>query len=198
MIGKEERAETTRAFVALDLGEEARRALRELVDTAQKIAEAHRVHGSWAREPHLTLAFLGRVPSADLPMVADRMRQACSPAMPIFLNLSGMGGYPSLSRPRVVWVGVHGEKNKLLELQSRIARALREIGSHFERRPYSPHITIGRIKNAESGKGMMDDLDREIGAGSISCLCREVQLIRSELSPKGARYTTLESVTLEG
>jgi 2'-5' RNA ligase len=147
---------------------------------------------------HLTLKFLGEFSPDELALVRAGLDEAVAGAAPFTLVLHGLGAYPGLARPRVFWVGVAEGAKETQALQSRVETALAERGFEREARPYTPHLTIGRVGNPRGLEplrtAIVKDAHRRFGALPVSALT----LMRSDLSPAGARYTELCTVSFSG
>lgn len=166
------------------------------MDQVRALAERFGVRGSWTRHPHLTLVFLGQTPLEQIGNAEHALRAACQGIGPLDLSIEGIGCFPSMNRPRVVWLGLQGDVAKLMTLQARVASALEGVGEHRESKRFSPHVTVGRIKEPPPAS-FGNALKGLSSATLISACFTEVHLFRSELSPKGAKYTPLVSVSLE-
>lgn len=145
---------------------------------------------------HLTLKFLGGIGQEQLSAIKEALVAAASYSAPFNIKLSRPGVFPSLSRPRVLWVGIEDDSGALKELQQQIDERLKGLGFEPEEREYSPHLTLARIKEVR-GKG---ELQRAIGSVALSPLepimVNHFNLMRSDLRPSGAVYTVLESFVL--
>ena len=132
-----------RLFIGIEIPVQA---LEELIEFKKGLAEAIQKQGVRMvadAKLHLTLLFLGEVSSErvdDLISVLGSLRQET-----FSLRLSGVGGFPSADRPRVVWTGVDGEIDSLRELQRGIAEAAKDFGDSREESDYTPHVTLARV-----------------------------------------------------
>lgn len=150
---------------------------------------------------HLTLKFLGSVPANKIKSVEMAVAQASQGAGPFKIALRGLGCFPTPSRPNVIWVGVEGDLGPLAALQRGIEDSLAALGFAPERREYTPHLTLGRVgKQVDSRqRRRIGELTGTIRVDSLGEMqAREVSLIRSDLSPAGARYTRLAAIPLGG
>ncbi|MCF8720119.1 2'-5' RNA ligase [Nitrospina gracilis Nb-211] len=158
------------------------------------------LHASWTRPGniHLTLKFLGDTDPQRIPEIKTALSGAVSIHAPFLVSLGEVGVFPGWKKPRVVWVGLKDAEQLLTTLQFEVEGALEPLGWPRENRPFSPHLTLGRIK---SPKGC-DRLRRGIEElGSIDPSPFQVasfSLIQSELTPKGSIYTVLETISLQG
>ncbi|MDP6273618.1 MAG: RNA 2',3'-cyclic phosphodiesterase, partial [Dehalococcoidia bacterium] len=134
-----------RMFIAADLSAEAKAAL---TGTAWKVPEFLRPNVRWSRAEmmHLTLRFLGDTSKDRVEAITECMTDAASRSGKFTLRLDDTGGFPNLTQPKVLWVGITGEVERLQMLQARLEGALERIGIAGEDRRYNPHLTVGRLQ----------------------------------------------------
>lgn len=178
-----------RTFIAVDISEGARRSVAELI----RELEVHGAEVRWVRPEslHLTLKFLGEIEGSRLEDVFQGVEEAIRGLGPFVIALEGLGGFPGLASPRVLWVGVSKGADILRDLAERVEVGLERRGFPREGRPFSPHLTIGRVKR-RSGK--LRKLAEEMSKrtfGPEEVLVEEVKVMKSELRPSGAVYTSL-------
>jgi len=183
-------SEAIRSFVAVSISEGARRQIADLLG-------GHR-HGAgsavrWVRPElmHLTLAFLGEVSQEFLESAKSQLSEVARRHGAFAVQLKGLGAFPSPSRARVVWIGTEQGKGEVCSLQEDVVKALSSVGYQPERRPFSPHLTIGRLR-------MPDDVGKVVAAQfeSESFVIDRVVLFRSVLGPAGPVYTALAEFPL--
>ena len=145
---------------------------------------------------HLTLKFLGTVPETRIDAIVDALTQSGLDLRPFEARIRGLGAFPSGTRPRVIWAGVTDGANEMVELARRVDAALAELGFAREERPFSPHVTLGRVRRPGRDPALTEALGlatvREFGRMRVP----GAALMRSELGPRGARYTELAKMTL--
>jgi len=188
-----------RAFIAIALPIEIK---SELESTIQKF-KTQRVQGvRWVavENIHLTLKFLGDTSPADLAQLT-KILQAESTAHPSFsVEVSGIGAFPNPRRPRIIWVGLQAPV-ALSTLVASLESAARSIGVQPEERGFSPHLTLGRVKNDISP---VDLLNLSAALNSINVesaggfTVTQFTLFRSELRPQGPLYSILAHFSLLG
>jgi len=190
--------EQIRSFVAIELPEEAKKGLASLRRELER--DEHRFV-KWV-DPggiHLTLKFLGNIPSKRVPEITEAIKKAAQGLSPFLLEISGLGAFPSLKQVRVVWVGVGGELDKLSTLQQNIDSALAALGFAREERSFVPHLTVARVREgaSTSERGRLGEL---VGSatfeGKYHVEVEAIKLMRSQLTPAGAIYTCLSVVGL--
>jgi 2'-5' RNA ligase len=136
---------------------------------------------------HVTLAFFGEVPESRVPALTAALgRTVGRPSM--HLRLAGAGTFPERGAPRVLWVGVDGDVAELAELAAAAAEAARSVGVPVDRRPYRPHLTVGRWRSGRPADAALTD--RLADYDGPAWPVREVLLLESHLGPT-PRYDTV-------
>jgi 2'-5' RNA ligase len=191
--------DTVRAFVAIELSPTILQALDDLQSRLRQDVSPKLVR--WVRPQgiHLTLKFLGDVPKGQIETIAESLREACAPHAPLTLSVEGMGCFPNPRRPRVVWVGVAEPSGALSRLQRDVERALGPLGFPPEKRGFSPHLTLGRVKGRD--RDAVAALGEYVSQAKVrigEMQVHAVHLMRSELLPGGAVYSELALAPLLG
>jgi 2'-5' RNA ligase len=180
----------TRIFLALELPDAIKNALRRRIERlARMIPEVH-----WV-DPvslHVTLAFLGEIDEVHIATVEQATRAVAGAHASVSLRLAGLGTFGSARSPRVIWMGLAGEKTQLLALQSALADALAENGFPREERPFSPHLTLARLKKplTDDALTLLARVQRE-PAPEATWRAEAISVMKSELLRPAARYTAL-------
>ena len=189
----------TRAFVALLLDEAMRASVGAEIDRLRPLSRAV----AWvpAANLHLTLRFLGEVSDVQLGEVEAALGEAAAVTAPFALTLHGLGAFPGLERPRILWVGVADGALAAREAQARVEAALERRGIPRERQAWHPHLTIGRVFDErawrrEAGLPLRQALAAAARRSFGSLAVSHIALMRSDLSPQGARYRELASAEL--
>lgn len=187
-----------RLFVALELPDSILAALEDVQSKLQGKLPARAVRWVRGEGIHLTLKFLGETPATQCEAITDAVRAACAGHRSLTLRAAGLGCFPNPGRPRVVWVGLAGDLDRLARLQQAVEAALEPLGFRPEGRPFSPHLTLGRVKDASPAD--VKAVGRVIEGTTLGTLgewtADAVSLMRSELGPGGARYTCLAEIQL--
>ena len=141
--------EQIRSFIAVELPEEAKKGLARLKKELER--DEHKFV-KWVGPGgiHLTLKFLGNIPSKRVTEITESIEEAAQWISPFHLEISGLGAFPSLRQARVFWVGIGGEVDKLSRLQQNIDSALAALGFTREERSFVPHLTLARIRQGAS------------------------------------------------
>lgn len=188
-----------RAFIAVELDD----TLKTAMDKVQRRVRAEPISGfvRWVvpASIHLTLKFLGDLESTRVPLVLSAMQAACAGIPPFELAVRGAGCFPNFQRPNVIWAGLVGQVPVAIELAQRLDEECVKLGFEPEDRPFSPHLTLGRVKR-EAGateRHQLGDMVRRLDIGQVGTIRADtVHMVRSELRPMGSLYTSLGSVKL--
>jgi len=183
-------SELIRSFVAVEISEGARRQISRLLDQLRATGDTG---VRWVKPElmHLTLAFLGEVSGDFLDSVRARLVEVAQRHRAFTARLKGLGAFPGPSRARVVWVGTDQGKVEVCGLQRDVAGALSSVGYEPDRRPFSPHLTIGRLRNP-------DDVSKAVAVQfeSEPFSIDQLVLFRSVLGPGGPTYHPLSEFPL--
>jgi 2'-5' RNA ligase len=187
--------ERIRAFVAIDMDEtsvisklvEAQRALRNL-GADLKLVDAENIHA--------TVRFLGEVPAPTIELVKEQMNEL--KFSPFDMEFVGLGAFPNLRRINVVWVGMRKGGEEISQVFEQLEPRFRKIGFDPDRKGFSPHVTIARVKTGRMREELAKLVDemRDTPFGAIHV--EEVRLKRSVLTPKGPVYSTIHAVRASG
>ena len=191
-----------RAFVAIEIGGDAKRALADAIAAlrADGIAALRTVRPDGV---HLTLKFLGDIAPEIAPRIGEALAGVAARCAPISLALGDAGFFPAgnAGRARVLWAGVEGDMDALGELQGEVDDALAALGFARERQAFRPHLTLARLHNRAS------PLDRRRAVAALANYALPpavrvradgVSLMQSDLQPGGARYSRIAYAPLRG
>lgn len=184
-----------RAFVALRMSAEVECAIAEFVDPLCELRSGVR----WVRPAnlHLTLRFLGDAVNHDLLLPLDQtLNQISGQTSPFMLHARGTGAFPNLERPRVIWIGLVSEQ--LIRLAHQVESAAVQAGFVPEGRPYTPHLTIGRVRDLHGWQRIRQVLRESPNQDFGSVLISEMILYRSILGGEAAQYQPLARYPLTG
>jgi 2'-5' RNA ligase len=189
----ERRRETVRTFVALPIPQESQKAL----DKAQGLLRATKADVRWisAASIHLTLKFLGEIDPETLLGITRALRESVQAHGRFTLCLRGLGAFPGLVAPRIVWCGIEGETHILETLQKDVESVCARFGFPREQRVFRPHLTLGRVRGKRN-------LQRLVECIKITSVCENsfeatgINLYKSTLTPGGAVYDVLERLPL--
>ena len=182
-------------FVALDLDDDARRAIAALQQRIAKTLGADRSMKTVdPAHMHLTLAFLGEIADCDVPAIVDTLSTNID-LRRFAAVFQGLGVFPPRGAPRVLWLGVGDGSAEIVEVQRVVARRLEELGIALEPRPFHPHLTLARWRTSRPA-----DRPRVLSADPRCAVARvkvdHVTLYQSRLSPAGPAYIALTRANL--
>lgn len=192
--------QTIRSFIAIELTGEVRSGLHK-IQAELKLPGYTFVKWVVPEGIHLTLKFLGNISEQKVTEITRVIEEASREACSFRLTIGGLGVFPNLRRPRVLWVGVGGEVEKLVELQQRIDHGLEPLGFVPEARPFAPHLTLARLREgtaADKLREFGDMIAQKSETGDYEMTVTSVSLMRSQLFPTGAVYSCLTNVELKG
>lgn len=187
-----------RAFIAIKLSSEIQSQLTALISKF-KARNLGGVRWVAVESIHLTLKFLGNITQAQITKLNTSLVLIGSAFDPYPLDVFGTGAFPNIRKPRVIWVGLQAPPH-LAALQREVEAAAEKIGIPPEVRGFSPHLTIGRVRNESTTADLMAITAAlsEIKAGLLGSMTVDsFWLIRSDLHPQGPMYTTLANFSLK-
>ncbi len=187
-----------RLFWAVNLPVETKRKLSGVQLKLRDIS----CDAKWVEEEnlHFTLKFLGNVEVSAVPGLVDSVKAALAGVPVVTVRLLGMGFFPGPARPRVLWVGLQGELGRSQKIYELINSAHLAHGFPLEKRPFSPHLTLARLRSGNGSETLVtkvNEISHEVEQiGSLKI--KTVDLMQSELSRRGPVYTPLAKVELTG
>lgn len=184
-----------RCFIAIEIPQPIQNQLARIQGTLQKQIQK----ASWVKPGniHLTLKFLGDVNPDNLEPIGETIEEVTSRHRSFPLRIGGVGAFPNLVRPRVIWVGVKTGGKRVSALTQDINVALSYCGFSFETKKFNPHLTIARLKERidlrpyTSQYRQYDRIDR------VEMTVDRISLVQSQLHPQGAIYSNLQSYLLK-
>ncbi|MFC2016844.1 RNA 2',3'-cyclic phosphodiesterase [Chloroflexota bacterium] len=191
--------EQIRSFIAIELPDELKLELTQL-ETQLKLGAQPLVKWVDPYSIHLTLKFLGSIAADKVDEITRAMEEAVRGISPFRLNVKDLGVFPNLRRVQVAWVGMGGEVDKLGQLQQRIESNLVPLGFAPESRPFTPHLTLARLRDRAS----LDERQRfgQLIVGTrfeaaYTIKIDAINLMRSQLTREGAIYNRISSIMLK-
>lgn len=143
---------------------------------------------------HLTVIFLGNINEDDIPGIISAVDNTVIRYETFDISLGGLGLFPDFRRPRVIWLGLNGEIDRLSSLRDDLQRPLKSFGIKQEKRAFKPHLTLGRFRKSVKERGLLKETIEEYrhNSGPEGKL-QELVMFKSELNPGGAVYTRIHS-----
>lgn len=186
--------DTIRTFIAFALPDHIKSALGRVQEGLINCG----LKAKWVRLQgiHLTLKFLGNIELGQVDPVVAKMAEAVHGIGPLQLGAKGVGVFPNLRRPRVIWAGMAGDLAALKDLQRNIEAALSAIGFAGEKRSFQGHLTLGRFKGRTDSRQVARALEEFSGFETQTFTAQHLVLFKSQLEPTGAVYSQLKKVPL--
>jgi 2'-5' RNA ligase len=187
-----------RAFIAVELSGGLQKAISQVIERLQASAGKSVVRWVPASNVHLALKFLGDIAPTSVGLIEEALKVEAGLNSPFRIEAGGLGAFPNTKRPRVIWLGLDAPP-ELTSVQRGIDLAMTRLGYESESRPFSPHLTLGRVReNASSAElsVLSSALNEVIFDSPGSFTVDEVLLFKSNLLPSGSVYTRLFSASL--
>jgi len=191
--------EQIRSFIAIELPDALK---QELAKLQGKLRQPQQSWIKWVNPQgiHLTLKFLGNVSADKIPSLTSAIEASARGTPPFRLEVSGVGAFPNLKRTQVVWVGMGGEIDVLRQLQRSVESHLAPLGFAPEKREFSAHLTVARVRN-QATPSERERLGQLIAATRFETAhtikVDAIDLMKSQLTREGAIYTKISSAGLD-
>jgi RNA 2',3'-cyclic 3'-phosphodiesterase len=187
----------TRTFIAIETGSAIRgKAVALQVELAKTGAEV-----KWVATDsmHITLLFLGEVDDRELHLVCRAAKDIAASEPPFPLRVSGVGAFPNVRRPKILWAGITDGADQLKRLYDKLEAKLLDLGCYRkEERGYTPHLTLGRAKSEADGFALAPELAKRMAWDGGRTMVDEVLVFSSVLERDGPVYTVLGRGELRG
>ncbi len=182
-----------RTFIAVDLPQQIKMEIDKMIAGFRQLNANIR----WVKAVnlHLTLRFLGDIPEETISALAENIKANTEGFGGFDLSLSGLGAFPNLRRPRVIWIGSGSGADRLKSLAAKVEQATIDAGFGKGDKPFSSHLTIGRVKFPKGLDRLLAQIEKS-GYESQLFGVNEVSIYKSDLSPAGPKYTRLEVISL--
>lgn len=183
-----------RSFLAIKLTD----SIINKIEAVQKELKSTSAEVKWVspEKIHLTLKFFGKIEESKIDSISRSIKELVQDTPPFSLEVRGVGTFPNFQNPRVIWIGVVDEKERLFSLQERIEIRLEKIGFQRESHPFHPHLTLGRMKSSQGKEELIGRLEKykEMEFGAFQA--ERIILFKSDLKPTGPIYTPLRELIL--
>jgi len=190
--------ERFRLFIALAIPEEVKAKITAAQADLRRALPDRSVRWARSEQFHLTLRFLGDVEGARVEALGEAIRTACKRFGSLHLRAEGVGFFPDRRHPRVVWVGVHDQAEKLPRLQQTVGAAAEAFTTETKEDQFTGHVTLARIKGIQRSEAetLVEAVERMADRLFGQWTVCQLELMRSELLPQGARHSSLASLPL--
>ncbi|OGL47409.1 MAG: 2'-5' RNA ligase [Candidatus Schekmanbacteria bacterium RBG_13_48_7] len=181
--------ESFRGFIAVELPDQS----RVVIEKTQNALKNMPGYLNWVKPSsiHLTLKFLGQTPKSSIESITKTLNNVVQGTTPFNLFLEGVGVFPNLRRPRVVWIGLKGDIDMLKNLQKQVESAMQQLGFEPENREFKPHLTLARIKSGKGDHHWERIIQKTVVENSPPIRVSSFYLFQSILKPTGAQYNKL-------
>lgn len=190
-----ENEERWRMFCAIELPEDVRARAADHIARLRGAVPHARASWERAEKLHITLKFLGEIEPQRTHAPSLAAARAAALVSPFNLAIEGAGAFPTRGVPRVLWIGVTDSAGRLAQLQKQLEDECASENFARDERPFHPHLTIARLRAPQYARRLAA-LHKEMGFEAMGFDAAGLVVVRSELSPRGSRYTTLSHHTL--
>jgi 2'-5' RNA ligase len=190
-------SDSVRAFVACEVPADVQRTIGDII---AKLGETSSDAVRWVRPEgvHVTLKFLGEVPQKKLPAIKMALQEAVVRHSPFNLELSNIGTFGGREGLRLMWVGIAGDVLRLEAMVRDVNLALSVVGFEPERRPFRPHLTLGRVRDTVPTRRRAEievDVGR-VAVPEVEWRTSQITLMKSRLTTRGAEYDVISTFPL--
>lgn len=185
-----------RSFLAIELPKPI---LRKIEEVEADLKSAH-ADVRWVNPEkiHLTLKFFGNIEEPRIDSILKSIKEPARNTLPFSLKARGVGAFPSMKSPRVIWMGLVNGSEILTSFQKEIEAQLEKIGFQPEDRPFRPHLTLGRVKSSRGKDDLVGRMEKHKEGEFGDFQVERVILFKSDLKPSGPIYTALGEMKLGG
>ncbi|MCM8795890.1 MAG: RNA 2',3'-cyclic phosphodiesterase [Candidatus Omnitrophica bacterium] len=187
-----------RTFIAIELPKE----IKETLGLLQEELKKSGADVKWVSPSniHLTLKFLGEIDAKKLNKLNEILENVALKQSPFSLGIKGIGVFPNLNSPRVIWVGVEKGDEETKRIAAILEEEIAKIGIPKERRPYSTHITLGRLRSGVNRMKLLEQLNYLKDKSekiNLEFTVKKITLLKSTLTPQGPIYEILKEANLK-
>ena len=184
-----------RTFVAVEIPD----ALRTEMIAYQKRLQSFDARVRWVKphQMHITLKFLGEIDQTQADLLDELFQSVAHEAEPFEVDVQGLGAFPNLRRPSILWSGITAGADALIGLAHSVDAAAGELGFKKEKRDFNPHLTLGRVKSLKGLPPLLERIKKDESKSFGSFRASEFVFMQSELKPTGAVYTRLNTYKLD-
>ena len=185
-----------RSFLAIELP----KLILKKIEEVQRDLRSTRADVRWVNPEkiHLTLKFFGNIEESRIDPIFKSIEEPIRNTPPYSIEVKGVGAFPQLRNPRVIWIGLVNGKEILTSFQKQIETQLEKIGFQTENRPFHPHLTLGRMKSSRGREEMVGRMEKHREEEFGDFQVERVILFKSDLKPSGPVYTLLREMKLGG
>ena len=181
-----------RTFIAIEIPEN----IKENILQAIEPVKTSYPKVSWTKTTayHFTLKFLGDVEENMIKLISEKIEKITKNFTPFEINVEGVGVFPNIRAPKILWAGLYMPDNTLFDLQTKMETVLYELNFAKEKRKFKPHLTLGRVKHRMSPE-FADDLFK-CSLPKQTFTADKIIVMKSDLKPAGAVYTPMKVIAI--
>lgn len=181
-----------RSFLAIEIPD----TILKLVAEVQKALKSSNADIKWVNpeDIHITLKFFGNIDESKIESIIKSVEKVIESFSPFSIKVKGVGSFPNLKAPRVIWVGVLDERGILSQFQNQLEKAFEKLGFEAEKRSFHPHLTLGRIRSFKEKGELIKRMERFQEDDFGEFMVEKVVLFKSDLTRQGPIYTALKEV----
>jgi 2'-5' RNA ligase len=185
-----------RSFLAIELP----RAILQKIGGVQEDLKSSHADVRWVspEKIHLTLKFFGNIEESRIEPIVKSIEGPIQTTLPFPLSIRGMGAFPYLKNPRVIWIGLVDGSGILAPFQRQLEIQFEKIGFQVEDRPFHPHLTLGRMKSSRGKEELIERIEKHREEEFGDFQVERVLLFKSDLRLTGPIYTALREMKLGG
>ncbi|MBC8228711.1 RNA 2',3'-cyclic phosphodiesterase [bacterium] len=189
------RQETIRTFIAIEIPDEIQAKLVEIQTELAKFM----LRVSWVKQSniHLTLKFLGDIQANQVESINSVLQSVAESHSPFDMSLAEIGVFPNLRRPRVIWIGITKGAEQATQLAKAVSNSLQPLGFQREKRGFTPHLTLGRIRRPVNLQNVSSKFNQYDNLDIPTLKIDQIAFIQSQLHPRGSIYTPLRKFALK-
>lgn len=181
-----------RSFLAIEIP----KTILKRIEEVQKDLKSSNADIKWVNPEniHLTVKFFGNIDESKIEPIVKSVEKIIGSYSSFYIRLKGVGSFPNLKTPKVIWIGVLDEKGILSQFQDQLEKAFKTLGFEAERRSFHPHLTLGRMKSFKEKEGLLKRMEKfkEDDFGEFKV--EKVVLFKSDLTRQGPIYTALKEI----
>jgi len=183
-----------RTFIAIKIPEDIRNRIADLLSSLK--GSGGKITWVKPHNMHLTLKFLGETEESIVKGISERLEQVLLSYNQFEINLKNIGAFPNLKKPKVLWIGTEGDKNILINLARNIDEQMSEFGFEREKRKFSAHLTIARIRDNRGIDPLIKKLEKKKYFVPGTFTVKDILFIKSELTKHGPIYAVLKKIKI--
>ncbi len=186
---------TIRAFIAVEIDNQTKQKISDIISNLKK----SKADVKWINESqmHLTLKFLGNIGEDKVQKISEALPVISDSSKSFKIGFSSIGAFPNLNHPAVIWLGIDNGKESLKMLNGKIQTVLEKSGFAREKREFSPHLTLARIRSSKNITNLIKLIEETNLTPAGEILIDKLALFQSALSPKGAVHTVILQKSLQ-